>query len=190
MRRVGAWASGPSRPKTRTSDRWLGVVTLRFGHAHTTKLEPLRGARGDGFTTCELTKPGSVYSVSPVYRHIVRSASAPVWLLVSTALLTPSCAKSTPAPLTADFARRNSCPAGRVETSKEGPDRMRISGCGKSEVLVRDCASRTSPPPGRAESVQAPEAAARSLRADPAVSNDLGCAWSHDPTDRATTGNR
>lgn len=58
----------------------------------------------------------------------------------------------------------------------EGPDRMRVYGCGKSELFVRRCASRSSPGPvSESRPVTEVEARAPSPAAGP---TPTGCAWS------------
>ncbi len=111
-----------------------------------------------------------------------RTALTPAAPLLLVAMLTASaCSKPWASAPTEDFVRRHACPASRVETTKEGSDRARVTGCGDSEVYVRDCANRSSSFPGKPEP-RAPltESEARGLGSGNTGPAETGCAWTRE----------
>lgn len=57
-------------------------------------------------------------------------------------LYSVGCSKPEPNAPTKDFARRHHCSENSVESEKEASNRMRVTGCGESEVYVHSCENR------------------------------------------------
>ncbi|MBN2192110.1 MAG: hypothetical protein JW751_04780 [Polyangiaceae bacterium] len=102
-------------------------------------------------------------------------------LLVTSVLLAVACSKPREFAPTGDFARRHGCPASRVETIKERSDRVRVNGCGASEVYVRECENRASLVPPSEPHLPPNEADARhSPDSFNPAPGEVGCAWSRE----------
>ncbi|HYQ47217.1 MAG TPA: hypothetical protein VER11_34840 [Polyangiaceae bacterium] len=103
-------------------------------------------------------------------------------LALATALLAlAGCNKPQPNAPTQDFSRRHQCPATRVENEKIGSDRMRVSGCGESELYVRRCENRGGASPPIESHQPVTEGEARSSLPHPPLS-EQGCAWARQQT--------
>jgi len=104
------------------------------------------------------------------------------WLALATTLLSlTGCSKPKPNAPTQDFARRHQCPATRVETEKVGGDRMRVTGCGESELYVRRCENRGSASPPFDSHQPVTEGEAKSSLPQP-LNSEQGCAWARQQT--------
>jgi hypothetical protein len=96
------------------------------------------------------------------------------------------CNQPKPDAPTADFIRRHECSEGKVSTLKEGPERMRVTGCGQTEVYIHECANGSVQPPSRSElSVPPPIAEPRVTPQPSNIPNQVGCAWSREKRDPA-----
>jgi len=112
-------------------------------------------------------------------RVLIRKCFSWGWLAAAAFSCLTSCSKPKPNAPTQDFARRHQCPVGRVETSKEGTDRMRVSGCEESEVYVRSCANRGGAlPPVESHQPVTEGEARRPLPQAPL--SEPGCAWARE----------
>jgi hypothetical protein len=100
-------------------------------------------------------------------------------MLTVTILCLVGCSKPKPNAPTQDFANRHRCPVTRVQSSKEGADRMRVTGCGESDYYVRSCENRgaVAPPPEQRQPLS--EAEARIAPPNPPVGGQ-GCAWERE----------
>ena len=95
-------------------------------------------------------------------------------------LLALGCSKPRPFAPTDAFASRHACPESRVERIDEGENRVRVTGCGESEVYVRDCENRPSASPaGKERRAPLSENEARFSGA-PSAPAETGCAWSRE----------
>lgn len=112
--------------------------------------------------------------------HNLRSTS---WMPVAVALAATSvlgsvsCGKPQPSAPTQDFAQRHRCSVGEVEVDKETSNRMRLTGCGKSEVYVRICESGGPPPPPNEVRQPITEAEAKHTSIRRETFSREGCAW-------------
>lgn len=98
-------------------------------------------------------------------------------LAIAAAPYLSSCSKPEPAAPTKDFAQRHQCPVKAVETDKEASDRMRLSGCGQSEIYVRKCENRPVSVPEPQTSQLITEQEARHTPRYRPTFNESGCAW-------------
>jgi len=100
------------------------------------------------------------------------------WLALAAAFLClTACSKPQPNSPTKDFARRHQCPVSSVESTKEAWDRMRVSGCGESELYVQSCSNRGGALPANESRQPLSESEARlGLSARP-TNAEQGCAW-------------
>jgi hypothetical protein len=97
-------------------------------------------------------------------------------------LIAAACSKPRAFAPTDDFARQHDCPASRVHHSEEGQGRVRVSGCGQSEIYVRTCENRAaSVPPAKERPAFVTEQDQR-LSGDQfaAAPGQVGCAWSRE----------
>ena len=98
--------------------------------------------------------------------------------LATTLLCLPACSKPKPNAPTQDFAQRYRCPVKSVSSAKEGSERMRVSGCGESELYVRRCGNRGGAMPPSDAHQPITEQEARVPRTAPPPLSEQGCAWS------------
>jgi hypothetical protein len=111
--------------------------------------------------------------MTPMFRRLV------AWLVPMGLVAALGCAKPKPAAPTADFMRRHSCPESKVKTLTEGSDKMRVTGCGSTEVFVYQCVNGSSHIGGEptVPSPQ-PDPEPRSSQPSPTTTLGGGCAWS------------
>jgi len=110
-----------------------------------------------------------------------------VLVLAVTLPMTAACSKPQPNAPSQDFAQRHRCPIGSLESIKEGTDRMRVSGCGESELYVRSCENPAgAQPPPRADQPMT-EGEARLSQPRPAY-GEPGCAWTREHKSLAPPG--
>lgn len=103
------------------------------------------------------------------------------WMLLLAAITAhglAGCSKPQPAAPTQDFARRHDCPVGSVEADKEASNRMRVTGCGESEIYVRTCGSRGASFPESDARQPMTEAEGRHSSPRRPAFDGSGCAWS------------
>lgn len=113
------------------------------------------------------------------HQRISLKPTAP--LLLAALLLASACGKPNASAPTEDFVRRHACPAKSVETIEEGRHRVRVTGCGESDIYVQDCANRSSQGPGEpATPMPLSESEARSSRTSTFAPAEAGCAWSRE----------
>jgi hypothetical protein len=98
-------------------------------------------------------------------------------LAAATVLCSVSCSKPQPSAPTQDFARRHQCAVTAVESQKEAPNRMRLTGCGESEIYVRNCENRGVSYPDPQVSQPITEAEAKHSSPRRSNFNEQGCAW-------------
>jgi len=67
-----------------------------------------------------------------------------------------------------------------VETDKEASNRLRISGCGQSELYVRKCENRQASFPERNVSELITEQEAKHTPRNRPTFNETGCAWTRE----------
>jgi len=97
-------------------------------------------------------------------------------------LFLSGCNKPQPNAPSQDFARRHQCPIKMVESGKEGSDRMRVTGCGESEMYVRRCESRGGALPANVAHQPLSEADANLPQPSQAPFSEPGCAWARQQT--------
>ena len=97
--------------------------------------------------------------------------------LATTLLCLSACSKPKPNAPTQDFAQRYRCPVKSVSSAKEGSERMRVTGCGESELYVRSCGNRGGAMPANVAHQPLNEADAKSPMPAQAPYNEQGCAW-------------
>jgi hypothetical protein len=116
------------------------------------------------------------------------SFSSRGWIaLAATLLCLSGCSKPQPNAPTQDFARRHQCPVKSVRSETEGSDRMRVTGCGESEVYLRTCGNRGAVAPRSEARAPISESEARYSSAHP-PSAQTGCAWSRKQSAPAPSG--
>lgn len=126
------------------------------------------------------SRPHEFFSVLSRLRPRVAATRIEARLVAPLLLaLIAACAPSKPPATTSDFVRRHSCPESLVETTEEGPDRIRVSGCGKSEVFGWRCSNVGSAPPMAPKHAPLTESEAR-FPSGPSGPNETGCAWSRE----------
>ena len=102
------------------------------------------------------------------------------WLaLVAPFSCLTGCNKPQPNAPSQDFARRHQCPATRIQSSKEGLDRMRVTGCGESDLYVRSCENRGGASPPFESHQPVTEGEAHNSLPHPPPS-EQGCAWARE----------
>jgi hypothetical protein len=111
-----------------------------------------------------------------------------VWVWAGTLLCLYGCSKRQPNAPTQDFARRHQCPVSRVESAKEGSDRLRVTGCGDSELYVRGCGNRARAVPATEPRQPITEAEAKFSPAPEAPFSEPGCAWTRQQRTSPTPG--
>jgi hypothetical protein len=116
---------------------------------------------------------------SMVNRHSsTRWTRLSVVIQAAMALFGPAgCSKPQPSAPIQDFARRHHCSVSAVDSDKEGSDRMRVSGCGDSEIYVRMCETGGAPLPQNDARQLITEAEAKHSSARQATGSPGGCAW-------------
>ncbi len=98
-------------------------------------------------------------------------------LAAASALCFAGCSKPQPSAPTQDFARRHHCPVTQVEADKEGSVRMRVSGCGQSDVYVQTCENSGASYPESNVSAPITEAEAKHSSPRRTTFIERGCAW-------------
>lgn len=113
------------------------------------------------------------------------------WWALAPLLCLAGCNKPQPNAPTQDFARRHQCPVSRVESTKEGADRMRVTGCGESESYVRSCETRGGALPPNDSHQPITEGEAHSALPH-SPQSEQGCAWAreHAPAPPAGSGSQ
>ena len=155
------------------------IHAARTGVIRTT----LRVARRETGRTCEATRIVQLYRASgnQLIRGPMQTLFTRGWLAMGTMLLClAGCSKPQPNAPSQDFARRHQCPVKRVESAKEGSDRMRVTGCGESELYVRSCENRAGAFPVNDTRQPVSESEARLSPPAPPPYGVPGCAWARE----------
>ena len=95
-----------------------------------------------------------------------------------------ACAKPQPSAPVQDFARRHRCPVSLVESLKEGSSRLRVSGCGESDLYVRSCENKAPAAPASPAQKPLSEAEVKFQPPSQPPFMEQGCAWTR-PAPRA-----
>jgi len=98
-------------------------------------------------------------------------------LVTATALGLAGCSKPQPNAPSQDFARRHQCAVSAVTSDKEASNRMRITGCGESEIYVRNCENSRPSAPVAEPRQQITEAEVRHASPRATSFSEQGCAW-------------
>lgn len=99
------------------------------------------------------------------------------WLPLATVtvLCLSGCSKRPPNAPTQDFARRHQCPVTTVKSTEEASNRLRVTGCGESEIYVRSCENKPVAFP--ASEAHQPILEAEAKNSPPLPLSEQGCAW-------------
>lgn len=111
---------------------------------------------------------------------MLNSSFASKRLMITIVLFSAACSKPKPSASAQDFARRHQCPVQTLESDQEASDRLRVTGCGKSEIYVRKCEKSRAAFPATDSRRPVDEAEARATHTEQSRSTlgEEGCAWS------------